>query len=64
MSWDDTGIIFVACFMAVFFGVALFEWLRAEYDERKWRKILAEEMHSDDMPRRYRLVIEDRSDSE
>lgn len=47
MSWDTFGMAFLAGFLAVFFGVALFEWLRAEVEERKWRRVIEKELAAD-----------------
>lgn len=52
------GVI-VGCFLAV----ALYEWVKAERDERTWRRIMEEEMDSPDYTY-YRLVRDDRRDSE
>jgi hypothetical protein len=52
------GVVFVASF----FAVSLYAWLKAEWDERQWRKIMEEEL---EMPRfTYRMVMEDKDGSD
>jgi hypothetical protein len=54
------GVVFLATLAAITF----YAWLKAEWDERQWRKIIQEEL---EMPRlTYRMVrdIEDKGGSD
>lgn len=54
MNWL---LYFLITVIAVFLGVSIYSWMKAEWDERQWRKIIDEEMS---MPRfTYRMVRED-----
>lgn len=63
MNWEVV-LYFVTTVLAVVIGTALYEWVRAERDEREWRKIIEEEMkYGADTPL-YRLVRDEKSDRE
>lgn len=63
MNWEVV-LYFVTTVLAVVIGTALYEWVRAERDEREWRKILEEEMKYGVETPLYRLVRDEKSDRE
>ena len=63
MNWDIV-LYFVTTVLAVVVGIALYEWVKAERDEREWRKILEEEMKYGVETPLYRLVRDEKSDRE
>ena len=48
--------------MSAFTAVTLYEWVKAERDERQWRKMIEEEADLGAPTFTYRLVREERSD--
>jgi hypothetical protein len=57
----EIGLYAAVTFVVVFLSMALFEWLNAEIEERKWRKMIDEEL-ADDSPVRYRMIRVDDGD--
>jgi hypothetical protein len=49
-------------FLATLAAITFYAWLKAEWDERQWRKIIEEEL---EMPRfTYRMVMDDKDGSD
>lgn len=63
MSAGGYVLLFLGMVVATFLGVAIYTWVKAERDERAWRKLMEEEQPSWDVPR-YRMVMDERSDRE
>jgi hypothetical protein len=59
MSWL---LLAAVVFVAAFAAVAAYAWLKSEWDERQWRRIMQEELG---MPRfTYRMVMDDKDGSD
>ena len=58
----EIGLYAVVTFIVVFLSMAFFEWISAEIEERKWRKMIDEEL-ADESTVRYRMIrVEDGDD--
>jgi hypothetical protein len=58
---SDIAIMFVTVLLACVAAIAIYNWIRAELDERTWRRILEEE---DSRLPMYRLVNVEGKDSD
>jgi hypothetical protein len=58
---EDIAITFVTVLLACVAAIAIYNWIRAELDERAWRRILEEE---DSRLPMYRLVNVEGKDSD
>lgn len=56
-------LTFFTVLLACVVGIALYNWIRAELDEREWRRILKEEGGFEGM-QTYRLVATEDKDSD
>jgi len=58
----NIGLYAAVTFVVVFLSMAFFEWISAEIEERKWRKMIDEEL-ADESTVRYRMIrVEDGDD--
>lgn len=53
---------FIVGISSTFAGVSIYEWLKAERDERVYRRIMEDEARQGTNPPMYRLVMDERSD--
>lgn len=60
---EDIIVVFLAALLGCIAGIALFNWIRAELDEREWRRILKEEGGFESL-HTYRLVATEDKDSD
>lgn len=51
-------------FSSCFAAVSIYDWLKAERDERVWRRIMEDEARDGTRPPIYRMVMDERSDRE
>lgn len=57
-------LYFLMTIAGAFLAISVYEWIKAERDERQWRKLMQEELDAGIPTVHYRLVRDDRSDRE
>lgn len=55
-------LMFLMVLVGSFLAITLYNWVKAERDERLWRRMLEDEQHEEGVF--YRLVRDERSDRE